>query len=189
MTTGEFRVPSAAIWINSGYIERWLGTLWPGWRVEDVRHGWDEEKRWYWVVPDYDRGRSRIVGMPMKLLETTTASMLREVLERHRWRERVDREPLFVDRRDDGAWLVEAWAPKVSEAWFPSPDGGYFVAFWSQGHGVSVGPYPADNPVPFLALHGKAWSAMGPKEPKAPDQYTLAELYPYLDVARRAAAT
>jgi hypothetical protein len=124
----------------------------------------------------------------MKLLETTTVSKLRDVLSRTDWMKRIEREPILVDRRKDGTWTLEAWAPNLGEAWFPSPDGGYFVAFRTQGHGIWVGPDPVEIPEPFLALHGKAWSAMGPKSPRAPTEYKLEDLFPYLGVARRTAS-
>ena len=138
----EVRLPSSTIWLNSAHIEHWLAGLWPGWRIGDVRHAWDGEKRWYWVVPDYDKGRSRVVGMPVPLLETTTVSKLQEVLEDHDWLHRIEQEALLVGRGEDGEWTVEAWDPPVDEAWFPDPNGGYFVALKDAGHHVAADPLP-----------------------------------------------
>lgn len=176
----DVRLPSSTIWLNSAYIEYWLAGLWPGWRVSDVRHAWDGEKRWYWVVPDYDKGRSRVAGISMRLLETTTVSKLQEVLEDHDWLRRIEQEALLVGRGEDGEWTVEAWDPPVDEAWFADPNEAYFVAFKDAGHRVAVGPSPAPLPTPFLALHGKEWSAMGPKDPKDALSYSEAELTPFV---------
>ena len=178
----EVRLPSSTIWLNSAHIEQWLAGVWPGWRGSDVRHAWDGEKRWYWVVPDYDNGRSRVVGIPMRLLETTTVSKLQEVLEDHDWLHRIEQEALLVGRGEDGEWTVEAWDPPVDEAWFPDPNGGYFVAFKDAGHHVAVGPSPVALPTPFLALHGKKWSAMGPKDPKDALSYSADELTPFVPI-------
>ena len=174
------RLPSSTVWLNSAHIEDWLGDLWPSWRMGDVRHGWDDQRRWYWVIPDFDRGRSRVLGIPRELLETTTVTKLREVLDRHDWLKRIDSEPLLVERDVEGEWTVRAWDPVVEEAWFPAPEGGYFVAFRTQTSGVHVGLQPARLPEAFLAIHGKAWSAMGPRDPREPGTYDLEELRPYL---------
>ena len=184
----DFEIPSSTIWLNSAHIERWLGGLWPGWRARDIRHGWDNESCWYWVAPDYDRGRSRVIGISMSLLETTTLSRFQEILESHDWTHRVGEVALLIGKSEEGEWTVEAWNPDIEEAWFSDPNGGYFVAFKDQSGGISVGPFLPDPPTPFLALHGKEWSAMGPKDPRDPRSYSVEELKPFIPAVNRAQA-
>jgi hypothetical protein len=148
--------------------------------MDDVRHDWDEEDRWFWVIPDYDTGRSRVIGIPRSVLEQTTVTKLRGVLEEANWLARIDQDALLVSRSTSGTWSVETWSPSVGEKWFKDPSGGYFVAFRDSGALVSSAPPPARLPSPFLALHGKTWSAMGPKDPRPVDSYALHELLQFL---------
>jgi hypothetical protein len=172
---------SPALWLNSAHVEHWLQQLWPTWRRDDIRSSCDEADRWYWTVRDYAAGRSRILGMPTSILERTTLSVLRHVLEDANWRSRIDQEALLIERSENGDWIVGSWAPQTNEQWFADPRGGHFVAFVDTGVRVSSGP-PARLPQPFLALHGRTWSAMGPQNPRAPQTYTLEELKPFLPI-------
>lgn len=174
---------SPTLWLNSAHVERWLQEVWPSWRPHDVRSDRDEADRWYWIIPDFDAGRSRILGLPRRLLERTTLSVLRQVLEDGNWRARIEREPLLVERTDDGKWSVKGWDPQPDEQWFPDPSGGHFVAFAEPGIGISASG-SARLPQPFLALHGRTWSKMGPQDPRSPRTYTLDELKPYLSPSR-----
>lgn len=179
---------SPTAWLNSAHVEHWLRSLWPTWRSDDVRHDWDDQDRWYWMIADFDRGRSRVLGIGRELLERTTVTKLRQVLEAAHWMARIDREALLVDRTSDGEWSVEAWKPPLEEKWFEDPAGGFFVAFHNSGALVSSAPPPARLPRPFLALHGKTWSAMGPKDPRPAQTYSVAELLPYLPKSRTTAS-
>ena len=177
-TTSSFWSPTA--WLNSAHVEHWLRGIWPSWRMNDVRHDWDEAGRWFWVVPDFDQGRSRIIGIPRSLLERTTVTKLRQTLEDADWMVRIEREALLVDRIESGVWVVNAWEPVVEEKWFRDTTGEFFVAFRDSAPLVSAGAPPARIPRPFLALHGKTWSAMGPEEPRPVGVYSLEELVPFL---------
>lgn len=170
---------SPTLWLNSAHVERWLQQLWPGWRRDDIRSDCDEAGRWHWIVRDFERGRSRILGVPRTILEQTTVSLLRHVLEDADWLSRIDQEALLVERSASGEWSVSSWNPQPNEKWFPDQPRGYFVAFVDSGIRVSSGP-PASLPKPFLALHGRTWSAMGPQDPHSVSTYTLDELRPFL---------
>lgn len=176
----EFPFPSPAVWLNSGHVERWLRGLWPSWRSGDVRHSWDSAGRWFWLVPDFHRGRTRVLGIRKALLEQTTVSKLQSVLEADDWLERIDESGLLVDRTSDGAWSVTDWNPELPEKWFAHPQLGNFVAFVDEAALVSTAPPPARLPEPFLALHGWDWSAKGPEHPRDPTAYDLEELEGYL---------
>ena len=183
---GDSSLRSPTAWLNSAHVERWLRSIWPSWRTDDVRHDWDPQDRWYWIIPDYDRGRSRVLGMPQSLLERLTLSKLREVLDETDWRQRLEQEYLLVQRSQDGDWSVTAWEPKVDEKWFPDPRGGYFVAF-QVANAVSFTLPPDAPPKPYLALHSKTWSAMGPEKPRPVQDYNVADLLPFLPENQRAA--
>lgn len=183
MRTGSLRWSPSAL-LNSAHVEGWLWSLWPGWRMDDVRHHLDEEGNWCWVVPDYDRGRSRVLGIPGALLERTTLGKLQEVLEATDWRRRIDEEGLLVGRDESGEWSVSSWNPDVEETWFEDPEGGFFVAIQDVGPLVTTGRAPARLPTSFVALHGKNWSAMGPEGTRPIESYTLEKLLPYLPEGR-----
>lgn len=168
-------LPSSTVWMNSAYVERWLSDLWPGWRLEDVRHDFTSDRIWYWVIPDYETGRSRILGIPMRLLERTTVSKLRTVLDQHGWMDRIEKEAILVTTQEDGSWGVSTWSPEVDESWHRDPNGGFFVAFPSETQHISSGS-PARLSERFLALHGRTWSAMGPRNPAAAASYSTDEL-------------
>ena len=106
---------------------------------------------WCWIVPDFERGRSRILGMPDSLLERITVTSLLQGLENTNWLTRIDEEPLIVERSEDGVWSVEAWKPDIEERWFPYPRGGFFVAFQAPSVAVAMGG-PARLLHPHLAL-------------------------------------
>lgn len=175
---------SPSAWLNSAHVEHWLRSLWPGWRRDDVRHDWDQEGNWYWIIPDYDRGRSRVLGIPGTLFERTTLGKLQEVLEGSDWRRRIEEEGLLVKRDESGEWSVSSWSPDVKEKWFEDPEGGFFVAIQDVGPLVTTGRAPARHPTSFVALHGRDWSALGPEGTRPVESYTLEELLPYLPEAR-----
>lgn len=173
--------PSA--WLNAAHIGHWLHSLWPSWRGDDVRRGVDSEGRWFWIVPDYDRGRSRVLGIHRSLLEQTPLNKLRGVLEDAEWERRIDREALLVRRSASGDWLVESWTPEIDEKWFETPDGEHFVAFRKAVMMMKAIP-EADAPTPFIALHGATWSKRGPQNPRPVGTYTLEELLPFIPEGR-----
>lgn len=181
--TSSFWSPTA--WLNSAHVEHWLRGIWPSWRMADVRHAWDSTGRWYWIVPDYDHGRSRVLGIPRALLERTTLSKLREVLEAANWLDRIEQEPLLVEY-SAGEWSVSTWDPDIEETWFEDPGGGYFLALRDPNPYAGAAPPPVELPAPFLALHGKTWSARGPENPRSPTDYELPELLPFLPTQKNA---
>ncbi len=170
---------SPAALLNSAHIERWLRSIWPSWRVSDVRWEWDPDGRWLWIVPDYATGRSRVLGIARRDLERMTLSRLRDLLEKAEWMERIKREALFIDCHDDGSCEVTSFEPEIDEAWFEDPAGGYFVALRGAPAHVSASKMPPTG-VEFLALQGKRWSCVGPKGTKDPKSYSQRELLKYL---------
>lgn len=172
-------------WLNCAHVERWLRMLWPGWRMDDVRHEWDHEGRWYWIVPDFSKGRSRVLGVQAALLEQVTLSRLRDALEQAHWFERIESEHLLVVRDDAGRLRVTTWKPRLDEKWFIDPRGGYYVAFPTWSHYLTTA-LPTRSPQRFLALHGATWSAKGPERPRDVTTYTEEELRPYLPATVRA---
>jgi len=170
---------SAALWLNSGHIERWLRGVWPSWRRDDIRAGTAADGTWYWVSPDFERGRSRVLGVEPQLLERTPVSVLRDALEYGRWRDLIEETPVRVSRDDQGMWSIAPWDIDVGEKWFLDPRGGYFVAYEDPGIVVSTGS-PARAPLPFVALHGASWSALGPPGNRPASSYELAELLTFL---------
>lgn len=41
-------------------MDRWLSHLfWEETSLHEIRRDWDEERRWYWMIPDFDQGRTR----------------------------------------------------------------------------------------------------------------------------------
>ena len=130
---------------------------------------------WCWIVPDFESGRSRILGMPDSLLERITVTSLRQGLENTNWLARIDEEPLIVERSEVGVWSVAAWKPDIEEKWFPDPRGGFFVAFQAPNVAVAMGGR-ARLSHPYLALHGRTWSAMGPNSNQPARSYNQEEL-------------
>lgn len=178
--TDPHPVLTPATWLNSAHMERWLRQVWPTWRWDDIRHDWNDQGRWYWILPDFERGRSRIIGVEAGLLEEVTVAQLRKALERANWLDRIDKEALLVHRDDQHNLVVSGWkGPEVDEVWFPDPRGGYFVAYPATTGGVSGGA-PPRVPEEHLALHGKSWSALGPYHPRTANTYSLDELREFL---------
>jgi hypothetical protein len=173
--------PSA--WLNAAHVEHWLQSVWPSWRGDDIRRGADSRGRWFWVVPDYERGRSRVLGIHRNLLEQTPLNKLRTVLENANWEERIDREALLVRRSASGEPVVEPWSPELDEKWFETPKGEHFVAF-RKTPAMMKGIPEFDAPKPHLALHGALWSRRGPQDPRPVDTYTLEELLPFTPEGR-----
>jgi hypothetical protein len=170
---------SLAAWHNATLIRSWLREIWPTWRDEGVRLHLAADDNWYWVVPDFERGRSRIVGMPEGVLEQTTLGKFQQVLENSDGLKRMDEASLFVDRNSDEGWVVRECAPEVGERWYRLPGGEFFVAIPTESGGVAVGR-PPPLPVRYLALHGETWSAMGPRNPCSLETYDLEDLIPYV---------
>ncbi len=169
-------------WLNSAHVERWLRSIWPGWRMDDVRHEWDEGGRWYWIIPDFANRRSRVLGVEAVLLEKVTVSHLKDALERVHWLQRIQSEHLLIVQDEAGDLQVKKWEAALDEKWFVDPSGGNYVAFPTGSHQVpSVAPGPL--PERFLVLHVAKWSAMGPKEPRDVQSYSEDELRPYLPAA------
>jgi hypothetical protein len=177
---------SAALWLNAVHVEHWLRELWPSWRRDDIRSDVAADGTWYWVSPDFDRGRSRVLGVERQVLERTPVSVLRDALGQANWRVRIEQTPLRVTQEDRGTWSIDSWAPDIEEKWFEDPRGGFFVAHEDSKSIVSAGG-PAREARSFLALHGAGWSALGPADNRAATTYDLTELVPYLPGARKPA--
>jgi hypothetical protein len=169
-----------ATWLNSAHVESWLREVWGGWRWDDIRHDWDESGNWFWIAPDFERGRSRVVGVTVGLLEDVTVAQIKRALEDAHWLQRIDQEPLLIARDDQNHLEVGTWNPVLDEAWFDDPRGGYFVAYPSRSGSVTTGAPPARLPEHFLALHGKDWSALGPRNPKPAKTYVAGELQEFI---------
>jgi hypothetical protein len=167
-------------WLNAAHVEQWLRSIWPSWRYDEIREMWDELGRWFWIIPDYHRGRSRVLGIERELLEEVTVTRLKRILEEANWLQRIDSENLLVTRDTSGHFHVDAWQPDLDDAWFPDPQDGYYVACRSGGRSISAGQRPARLPEEFLALHGATWSAMGPRDPRRPQSYSAQELSKYV---------
>lgn len=174
------RVLTPTIWLNAAHVEQWLRTLWPSWRYDEIREEWDRDGRWFWIIPDYQRGRSRILGIESELLEEVTATRLRHILEEANWLQWIESEALLVTRDESGRFRVETWQPEVDEAWFNDPRAGNYIAYRTEGRGITSSLYPAALPAKFLALHGETWSSMGPRDPRNPNSYSAEELSKYV---------
>ena len=176
------RVLTPTTWLNAAHVEQWLRSLWPSWRYDEIRDQWDSQGRWVWIVPDYIRGRSRILGIEGDLLEEVTVTRLRHILEEADWLRRIESEALLITRDEHGHFRVETWQPDVDEAWFSDPRAGNYLAYRTEGRGITMSLYPAALPEKFLALHGETWSAMGPRDPRSPKSYTSEELSKYVPI-------
>ena len=123
------RVLTPTTWLNAAHVEQWLRSLWPSWRYDEIRDQWDSQGRWVWIVPDYIRGRSRILGIEGDLLEEVTVTRLRHILEEADWLRRIESEALLITRDEHGHFRVETWQPDVDEAWFSDPRAGNYLAY------------------------------------------------------------
>lgn len=174
----------ARTWKNSSRMKRWFEREFDEhWKegCPETRDDWDGEGRWFWIVPDHVKGRSRIVGVDRGLLEQEGApARVQQTLQMIDWLKRIDIESILVTQDERGTPCVVSWNPDVEEQWFPDPKGGYFVAYETTAHAVSVAGPPAFTPEPFLALDGATWSATGPVNPRSPKSYSIEELLPYL---------
>jgi hypothetical protein len=177
---GSGRILTPTVWLNAAHVEHWLRSIWSSWRYDEIREQWDDHGRWFWIIPDYQRGRSRILGIEAEFLEEVTVTRLKRILEEANWLQRIESEDLIVTRDESGRFCVETWRPEVDEAWFTDPHAGNYVAYRSEGRGITNSLYPAALPEKFLVLHGEKWSAMGPRDPRAPKDYTAEELGKYV---------
>ena len=160
-------------------VEHWLGSVWPSWRPGHVRRYRDGDRGvWYWVVPDFERGRSRVVGIQEDLLVERSLEEIRRVLESGRWQDRIDDEPLLLVRGEGEEMGVGTWEPDLEKEWFRDPRGGWFVAY-----GKSAGP--SRSPAQHMTLLGETWSARGPEDPAPPSRYSRRQLLPFLPTAVR----
>ena len=171
---------SPTLWVNASRVKDWLRTeYWPRWRADDVWHDFDRDNHWYWVVPDYERGRSRVLGIDGELLEEVTLHQIEKLLRSIDWKGRLEEAPLLIRRNPEGELQLGTWAIQLPEAWFEDPRGGYFRAFVTQRPSMMSGAPPAPTD-PFLALHGATWSSAGPRNPADPSTYSRESLERYI---------
>lgn len=122
-------------------IDRWLEhEFWDETWPHDVRREWDREERWFWIIPDFEKGRSRIVGVEGHLLREDSPQLIQNALERANWKARLEEEHLLVVRGAGGTIGVVTWEPEIDEVWFEDPRGGFYNAYkqtsrsmWSSG--------------------------------------------------------
>ncbi len=159
-------------------IERWLDEqVWEGGCGHELRHHWDAAERWFWLIPDFESGRTGVVGVEARVLQAAAPNEIVDALEGAHWRRRLKKADLLVARQSYSTLSVVEWNPEVADAWFEDPLGGYFYAYEQDSRNMWT-PEP-----PFLALEARGWSAMGPRSPRAPKTYTAEELAPYLPEA------
>jgi hypothetical protein len=153
----EFR----RIWPTSSQIGRWLDSSfdppWPG----DIRTERDQDERSIWVIPDYEKGRSRSLAVEREVLRDVPYGEIIQVLEASDWARRLNREDLLVRRTARGELEVVSWEAPRFDKWFWSPEHGqWFVAFQTASRAISTGapPPPIQD---FVAIHGQNYSAIG----------------------------
>ena len=158
-------------WRNAVYVQRWIESLWTELHPRQIREDLSDSGIWFWIVPNFDRGVSRVLGVAAATLAAPDApAAIREALERKDLKSRLETEPLLVTTEASGL-RVTPWNPDLNEQWFTDRMGARFVAY------PASAPFSAD---PFLALDGKSWSAVGPKRPRLANTYSAEELLPYL---------
>lgn len=158
-------------------LKDWLWNLWPHYRYWSIDFS-STNGIWYWTIPDYERGRTRVLGIEQSLLISREIGELRQILDNHGFRERVDVEGLLLSQGDKGEIKLQRWDPQLEEAWFEDPRGGYFIAR------VTSSKYSTEPPT-YLSLDAETWSAMGPENPdQDPSSYSLDELLEYVPVER-----
>lgn len=157
-------------WLPAMAVERWLvSELWDH-SYPDIRIDWDDDDRWFWLIPFYEIGRTGVLGIQGEILRNESIDAVRQSLNAISWKERLREEHLLL--RSTSQEPV-TWAPTIADVWYPDPRGGFFVSYISSPRGLKPGEL-------FLSLNGATWSAMGPKDPREPESYDLSDLEPYL---------
>jgi len=164
----------AASWINAARVEDWLLRVWFDLHPNDVTQEVLPDGTWYWSIPDYAAGRSRLIAVAPGLLRQLTSTRIAEILGGVGWLERIEEDNLLIRKGPEG-YEVTTWLHRPDEIWVPDPRGGYFVARVVTRGGVSMGapPPPART---FLLLQGDTWSAAGPEGPRPASTYSAEEL-------------
>ncbi|GIW53110.1 MAG: hypothetical protein KatS3mg082_2940 [Nitrospiraceae bacterium] len=177
------------IWPTCCALGRWLYDVFrPPW-PHDIRRARDDQRRMIWAVPDYDRGRSRTLGVERDVLRDCQPDVIIGMLEGAGWRGRIEDEDLLVRKTSGGALEVVAWnAPRLTK-WFWSPEHQeWFVAFQSHAGGISWGGPPPPIRY-FVAINGKRRATVGPEGKHEIESLEFDRIKNYLPIVRKSHET
>lgn len=167
-------------WMTLTLLGRWVEQHWLEWgEYEDVREFASNQPGGRgWAIPDYERGRSRLILITDDAVASANAEQIQKALEGADWLKRIEDSGLVVAPGADDL-TVGPWEGYAEEQWFEDPKVGHFVVYRKSVGGVGVGYIP-DPPRDIVVLDAGHWVGVGPSDVRDPATYTIADLRPFL---------